>query len=58
MTELFGGEQLGNLALITMGQSPAPGSCDDNERGMPFLQGCAEFGNRHPESKSFCPLSR
>ena len=24
-------EQLGNIAQITMGESPAPGSCDDNE---------------------------
>ena len=47
-------EQLGNIASLTMGQSPTPGSCDDDERGMPFLQGCAEFGNQHPESKSFC----
>jgi type I restriction enzyme S subunit len=54
MTDLVDYEQLGNIALITMGQSPAPGSCDDDERGMPFLQGCAEFGNQHPESKSFC----
>jgi len=54
MTDLVDYEQLGNVAQITMGQSPAPGSCDDNELGMPFLQGCAEFGNRHPESKSFC----
>src|ERR1019366_4867018 len=54
MSEPWDEEQLGNIALLTMGQSPVPGSCDDNERGMPFLQGCAEFGSRHPNTGVFC----
>jgi len=54
MSERWKEEQLGNIAQLSMGQSPAPGSFDDNERGMPFLQGCAEFGSRHPRTGVYC----
>ena len=41
-------------ANLIMGQSP-PSENYSNERiGLPFLQGCAEFGHNHPKPKQFC----
>lgn len=37
-----------------MGQSPGADLCNSEERGLPFLQGCAEFGARHPNSDVYC----
>jgi len=37
-----------------MGQSPGADLCNTEERGLPFLQGCAEFGARHPHSDVYC----
>jgi type I restriction enzyme S subunit len=45
---------LEDLANIVMGQSPpSPTICDEGS-GLPFLQGCAEFGTRHPNPKQYC----
>jgi hypothetical protein len=38
--------RLGNLADIIMGQSPDSASCNTDGSGLPFLQGCAEFGSQ------------
>lgn len=45
---------LSEFADVTMGQSPDAALCNQEERGLPFLQGCAEFGARHPETDIYC----
>ncbi len=45
---------LGELANFTMGQSPDSAHVNGNERGLPFLQGCAEFGARFPAARVHC----
>lgn len=45
---------LGSLANIVMGQSPEGSAVTSEEVGLPFLQGCAEFGNQHPAAEVYC----
>lgn len=45
---------LASFAEVVMGQSPGADLCNSEERGLPFLQGCAEFGARHPNSDVYC----
>lgn len=45
---------LSELANFTMGQSPDSAHVNGEERGMPFLQGSAEFGARHPSARVHC----
>lgn len=45
---------LGEFANITMGQSPESARVNATEQGLPFLQGCAEFGSRHPTARLHC----
>jgi type I restriction enzyme S subunit len=45
---------LGNVALVTMGQSPDSEYYSDEEVGLPFLQGCAEFQAKTPKPVLFC----
>lgn len=45
---------LGVVAELTMGQSPDSKYYTENESCLPFLQGCAEFGVRHPIPKINC----
>jgi type I restriction enzyme S subunit len=45
---------LADLADVTMGQSPGSELCNTEGKGLPFLQGCAEFGARHPQTSVFC----
>ena len=45
---------LGRAAFITMGQSPDSSTVGAGDFGIPFLQGCAEFGNRVPSPKLRC----
>ena len=45
---------LSELATITMGQSPDSATVNGDERGLPFLQGCAEFGPRFPNANLHC----
>jgi type I restriction enzyme, S subunit len=40
--------ELKNLGVLTMGQSPAGNTYNENGSGMPFLQGKAEFGDKFP----------
>lgn len=47
-------EPLSAFADVTMGQSPDAALCNTDEKGLPFLQGCAEFGARHPETHIYC----
>ena len=45
---------LAEFADVSMGQSPNSESCNRDERGLPFLQGSAEFGRRSPSTTTFC----
>lgn len=45
---------LSEFADVIMGQSPDAASCNTEERGLPFLQGCAEFGSTHPDTNIYC----
>ncbi|EGF1368363.1 hypothetical protein C4K87_001491 [Salmonella enterica subsp. diarizonae serovar 50:r:z] len=45
---------LSEFAEITMGQSPDSSGYNTNQKGLPFLQGCAEFGRRSPTAKVYC----
>ena len=46
--------RLGELADIVMGQSPPGSSYNDRGEGLPFFQGVADFGYRHPMPRVYC----
>ena len=46
--------RLKSVAELVMGQSPSSDDCSDTPVGLPFLQGCAEFGDLHPNPEQFC----
>ena len=46
--------RLKTVAELVMGQSPPSDDCSDTPVGLPFLQGCAEFGDFHPNPEQFC----
>jgi len=54
MSEALPTSQLGDLATITMGQSPNSATVNGAGSGLPFLQGCAEFGARFPQPRFHC----
>ncbi len=54
MNKVLRTAQLGDLATITMGQSPDSAAVNGAEVGLPFLQGCAEFGARFPQPRFHC----
>jgi type I restriction enzyme, S subunit len=41
---------LGEIAELIMGQSPEGKYYNSEGNGMPFLQGCSEFGKYHPDT--------
>jgi type I restriction enzyme S subunit len=43
-----------NLAHVVMGQSPDGDTVNEDERGIPFLQGNADFGDEHPDEAYWC----
>lgn len=45
---------LSAFADVVMGQSPGAELCNAEEKGLPFLQGCAEFGARYPTAAIYC----
>lgn len=45
---------LTKYADVTMGQSPGSELCNTDGKGLPFLQGCAEFGASNPQASVFC----
>ena len=45
---------LATFADIAMGQSPDSEFCNDDGKGLPFLQGCGEFGRQNPITTTFC----
>jgi len=47
-------QRLKNAADICMGQSLPSEQCNLEGIGLPFLQGCAEFGTSHPTAEKHC----
>ena len=45
---------LANCFNLTMGQSPLGSTYNDDGDGLPFFQGCSDFGFRYPENRRFC----
>lgn len=45
---------LKDVCKISMGQSPDSSSYNDNEDGIPFFQGNADFGERYPVTRVWC----
>jgi len=43
-----------HVTHICMGQSPPSEQCNSDGIGVPFLQGCAEFGPDHPTAEKYC----
>ncbi len=49
---------LAEVAQVVMGQSPDSKYYSEEEVGLPFLQGCAEFQGRHPMHTIYCSHSK
>ncbi len=47
---------LGKVAEIIMGQSPNSDAYNTDKKGLPFLQGCAEFGDKYPSPVKYCSI--
>ena len=47
-------KKLGEVCEITMGQSPDSKSYNKDGRGLPFFQGCADFGILNPNISTYC----
>ena len=47
-------QRLKYLATVVAGQSPDGAEVNSEGRGLPFLQGCAEFEHRHPTANRYC----
>ena len=45
---------VGKCFNLTMGQSPPGHTYTDTGDGMPFFQGCADFGFRYPSKRRYC----
>lgn len=45
---------LGGAAVVLMGQSPPGDSYNTDGRGLPFMQGSAEFGEHYPKPVKWC----
>lgn len=54
MVGRFTETRLGELAYFEMGQSPSSAYVSEDEIGLPFLQGNAEFGVVFPKPQSYC----
>ena len=46
--------ELSQVCQLIMGQSPKSVYYNQEEQGLPFLQGCAEFRDTHPSTDIFC----
>lgn len=49
-------KRLEEISNINMGQSPDSSSYNENGEGLPFFQGCADFGEKYPDTKKYCRL--
>lgn len=47
-------KKLGESCILTMGQSPSSDSYNSEGEGLPFFQGCSDFGLIHPTITTFC----
>ena len=47
-------QRLKYLATVVAGQSPDGAEVNSEGSGLPFLQGCAEFEDRHPTANRYC----
>lgn len=47
-------KRLGDVCTITMGQSPDSSSYNNTGEGIPFFQGCSDFGTMYPKVTKFC----
>jgi type I restriction enzyme S subunit len=47
---------LGKVTKIIMGQSPSSDAYNTEKKGLPFLQGCAEFGDIYPAPVKYCSI--
>ncbi len=45
---------LKNVCNINMGQSPNSSSYNEDEKGLPFFQGNADFGDKYPITRKWC----
>ena len=50
--------KLPDVAIINMGQSPPGKSYNAEGNGLPFFQGKADFGERYPSVRVWCPDPR
>jgi type I restriction enzyme, S subunit len=46
-------KKLEDIAFVNFGQSPDSKYYNEDGLGLPFLQGCADFGNKYPMTKVF-----
>ena len=46
--------KLSDIADIIMGQSPKSKYYNSNNIGLPFFQGCSEFGEIYPKAEKYC----
>lgn len=47
-------KKLGEVAEVIMGQSPPGDTYNEIGEGLPFYQGVADFGERHPTRRVYC----
>ena len=47
---------LGEIAVVTMGQSPKSIYYNEEGNGLPFHQGVTNFGNRFPSHQTYCTV--
>ncbi|PWL59584.1 MAG: hypothetical protein DBY35_09810 [Bacteroidales bacterium] len=47
-------KRLGDVCKVTMGQSPESSSYNNTGDGMPFFQGCSDFGVMFPRVTKYC----
>ena len=52
--EGWGVGTVGDCFHLTMGQSPPGRTYNDEGDGLPFFQGCSDFGFRYPTNRRFC----
>jgi len=50
----WGVVKLGEVAEVIMGQSPPSSTYNEKHEGLPFFQGNADFGLKHPIKRVYC----
>ena len=49
---------LKDIVNINMGQSPSSSDCNEEGIGIPFFQGCTEFGVKYPTVRKYCSVPK